>query len=436
MSARAGFPLRSLLKCGAALLIAASVLPSTAGAGQASPFTLGAGATQVWTDNVFGTEPSPGDGITDGRGWLSWSHASRWRLGASGRLLRFQDNPDLNHGYVTLMAEAMPSASGARTRVQAGVSSAWRLNGSPLRAVQLPRHQRLRDPAALPGRGLQRPAARRPVGARVSRAGHRGRAQGLAVGAPAEVAADPHQRDALAARRLEGVRGRGAVRCRGARAQCAGGAVALAAPGAARVVVGCEPVRARQRRGPDGGLRQPAPGRVLVRRPPARYVPQGDHAVEPDRRTGRRTGLAGLPRPSAGAVRPPGGHLRAERRAAGAGRGRAQRRGDAPAAGARATRRAPVRDIAGGPERRGRVERPGVERPLLAVERLVGAGRRLGRVLGGQSLLVKWGFDSRCPPLAPCVMDWVRRRHSVPAHPFCTCDCRDVPRRGAALKGP
>ena len=130
MSARAGFPLRSLLKCGAALLIAASVLPPTAGAGQASPFTLGAGATQVWTDNVFGTEPSPGDGITDGRGWLSWSHASRWRLGASGRLLRFQDNPDLNHGYVTLMAEAMPSASGARTRVQAGVSSAWRLNGS------------------------------------------------------------------------------------------------------------------------------------------------------------------------------------------------------------------------------------------------------------------------------------------------------------------
>lgn len=111
------------------LLGACLALRGDVAVGETSSWSAGAGATQVWTENVFGTEPSPGDGITDGRGWLSWSPARALRLGASGRLLRFQDNADLNHGYLTLTAEALPSARSAQTRWQAGLSGSWRLNG-------------------------------------------------------------------------------------------------------------------------------------------------------------------------------------------------------------------------------------------------------------------------------------------------------------------
>ena len=95
----------------------------------ASTVSAGAGAAHVWTDNVFGTEPSPSDGITDGRGWLAWRPAARWRLAASGRLLRFDDNQDLNHGYVMLAAEATPGPATGALRWQVGAAGTWRLNG-------------------------------------------------------------------------------------------------------------------------------------------------------------------------------------------------------------------------------------------------------------------------------------------------------------------
>ena len=93
-----------------------------------SPVTAGAGAMQIWTENVFGTEPSPSDDIMDGRGWLTWTPATALRLGSNGRLLRFRDNPDLNHGYLTVMAETISGARSSQARLQAGVSNAWRLN--------------------------------------------------------------------------------------------------------------------------------------------------------------------------------------------------------------------------------------------------------------------------------------------------------------------
>jgi hypothetical protein len=93
-----------------------------------SPVNAGASAMQIWADNVFGTEPSPSDGITDGRGWLTWTPAAALRLAANGRLVRFQDNPDLNHGYLTVMAETIPRSRGSQARWQAGLSNAWRLN--------------------------------------------------------------------------------------------------------------------------------------------------------------------------------------------------------------------------------------------------------------------------------------------------------------------
>lgn len=113
----------------AALLGLAAALLVVPAAAAPSPWSAGAGATQVWTDNVFGTEPSPGDGITDGRGWFAWTPSPAWRLGANGRLLRFQDNPDLNHGYLTLMAETVRGERGDPTRWQGGLAGAWRLNG-------------------------------------------------------------------------------------------------------------------------------------------------------------------------------------------------------------------------------------------------------------------------------------------------------------------
>ena len=97
--------------------------------GATSAVSGGAGAAQIWTDNVFGTEPSPGDGITEGRGWLAWRPATAWRLMASGRLLRFQDNDDLNHGYAMVAAEVTPGRRSDATRWQAGVAGNWRLNG-------------------------------------------------------------------------------------------------------------------------------------------------------------------------------------------------------------------------------------------------------------------------------------------------------------------
>ncbi len=109
-------------------LLLATLLVALLPLAAAAELAGGAAATQVWTENIFGTEPSPGDGITDGRGWLAWSPAPAWRFAANGRLLRFQDNPDLNHGYLTLSAETITGARNAHTRWQAGVSGAWRMN--------------------------------------------------------------------------------------------------------------------------------------------------------------------------------------------------------------------------------------------------------------------------------------------------------------------
>lgn len=111
------------------LMFATTAFWGPAAVGAPASWSAGASTMQVWTDNVFGTEPSPGDGITDGRGWFAWKPATAVRLAANGRLLRFRDNPDLDHGYVTVMAEALPSSRSAKTRWQAGLAGAWRLNG-------------------------------------------------------------------------------------------------------------------------------------------------------------------------------------------------------------------------------------------------------------------------------------------------------------------
>jgi hypothetical protein len=112
----------------ASLSLVAALLISPLPLRAQSPVNAGASAMQIWADNVFGTEPSPSDGITDGRGWLSWRPAASLRLGANGRLVRFQDNPNLNHGYLTVMAETISGSRGSQARWQAGLSNAWRLN--------------------------------------------------------------------------------------------------------------------------------------------------------------------------------------------------------------------------------------------------------------------------------------------------------------------
>ncbi len=93
-----------------------------------SAWTAGAGASLVATDNVFGTESSPGDDVLDGRGWLLWTPADALQLGASGRLVRFLDNPDLNHGYLQASAEVQRATPGALTQWKAGLAGARRSN--------------------------------------------------------------------------------------------------------------------------------------------------------------------------------------------------------------------------------------------------------------------------------------------------------------------
>ena len=112
----------------AALLLAVAFASPPAILQARSPWAAGAGASLIATDNVFGTESSPGDGIADGRGWLLWTPAASLQLGASGRLVRFRDNPDLNHGYLQASAEVQQAARGARTHWQAGLSASRRAN--------------------------------------------------------------------------------------------------------------------------------------------------------------------------------------------------------------------------------------------------------------------------------------------------------------------
>jgi len=114
----------------AAGILAAVLLAARPVAADISSLNGGASAAHLRTANVFGTEPSPGDGITDGRGWLSWRPSGALRFSANGRLVRFQDNDDLNHGYATVAAEAAPGAIGGAVHVQAGVANSWRRNGA------------------------------------------------------------------------------------------------------------------------------------------------------------------------------------------------------------------------------------------------------------------------------------------------------------------
>ncbi|MBK6900091.1 MAG: hypothetical protein IPH09_12785 [bacterium] len=112
----------------AALLIAAGCAAAPVAARAGPAWNAGAGVSLVAADNVFGTESSPGDGIADGRGWLLWTPADALQLGASGRLVRFLDNPDLNHAYLQASAEARRSTPGAATQWMAGLSVSQRAN--------------------------------------------------------------------------------------------------------------------------------------------------------------------------------------------------------------------------------------------------------------------------------------------------------------------
>lgn len=123
---------KRLLCCGLAGLAIGAGGPAPAGAGTGADsgpaWAGGFDATQVWTANVFGTEPSPSDNILDTRGWAAWFPAASLRLRAAGRLVRFYGDPLLDHGYASGSLE-WQGASGLRQRFLAGASGSWRING-------------------------------------------------------------------------------------------------------------------------------------------------------------------------------------------------------------------------------------------------------------------------------------------------------------------
>lgn len=104
------------------------VVAPVAGAGNVD-WSTGLSAEQIYTANVFGTDSSPADGIIDGRAWAGWSPVSSLRLEASGRLVRFFENPALDHGYLSSGLNLRWASPGRRHQYAAGAYGSLRLNG-------------------------------------------------------------------------------------------------------------------------------------------------------------------------------------------------------------------------------------------------------------------------------------------------------------------
>ncbi len=122
MTPRRTFPALAL---GVLVLVGAAV-PAAPAAG--ADLSGGLSAEQLWAQNVFGTEISPADAVLDGRGWLAWYPDSHLRAGASGRLVRFLDDPRLDHDYLQGSVEAQWAGGQGRRRLTGGVSGIWRSN--------------------------------------------------------------------------------------------------------------------------------------------------------------------------------------------------------------------------------------------------------------------------------------------------------------------
>ena len=92
-------------------------------------WNTGLSAEQIYTANVFGTDSSPADGIVDGRAWVGCSPISSLRLEATGRLVRFFENPTLDHGYLNGGLNLQWASPGHRHQYTAGANGSLRLNG-------------------------------------------------------------------------------------------------------------------------------------------------------------------------------------------------------------------------------------------------------------------------------------------------------------------
>jgi len=112
----------ALLVLGGLLAVAA-----TAAAGE-SVWNTGLSAEHIYSQNVFGTDSSPADGIVDGRAWAGWSPASAVRFEAMGRLVRFFENPALDHGYLSGGINLKWASPGRRHQYLAGASGSLRAN--------------------------------------------------------------------------------------------------------------------------------------------------------------------------------------------------------------------------------------------------------------------------------------------------------------------
>lgn len=92
-------------------------------------WNTGLSAEQIYAANVFGTDSSPADGIVDGRAWVGCTPISSLRFEATGRLVRFFENPTLDHGYLSSGLNLQGSSPGRRHQYTAGVNGSLRLNG-------------------------------------------------------------------------------------------------------------------------------------------------------------------------------------------------------------------------------------------------------------------------------------------------------------------
>ncbi len=113
----------------ASLLLAGLLAVAPRASAGDGPWNTGLSAEQIYTENVFGTEASPSDGIVDGRAWVGWSPGPSLRLDAAGRLVRFFANPALDHGYLSGGLRLQGASPGHRNVYLAGAGGSLRLNG-------------------------------------------------------------------------------------------------------------------------------------------------------------------------------------------------------------------------------------------------------------------------------------------------------------------